>query len=346
MKVKAIPYDLDFIAPVGTSRGILESKRSWILYTELDRGLAVGECGIFAGLSSEDLPAYESVLDRSIKEFHQGTLDLKSLRAWPSILCGWEMLLSDIESKGSHELCSNSFNKGLAIPINGLIWMGSRKEMLEQIDLKLSQDFPCVKLKIGGIDFAEELDLLTYIRSHFTSNEIEIRLDANGAFEPNEAIHKLNKLAPYEIHSIEQPIRQGQWDAMAHLCANSPIPIALDEELIGLHDQNSKKKMISHISPQYIIVKPSLVGGFSGSDEWVEIAESSDIQWWATSALESNIGLNAIAQWTSTKSNPLPQGLGTGSLYSNNFPSPLKVESGTLTYDSSATWDFSSLKNV
>ncbi len=346
MEVQAIPYDLNFKKPAGTSRGIIHSKRSWILMAELEQGLAVGECGLFAGLSSDDLPEYKSVLDRSIIDHNQGVLDLNSLRNWPSIRCGWEMLLSDIESNGKHEFCTNTFSEGKAIPINGLIWMGSRQEMLEQIDLKLNQGFSCVKLKIGGIDFSDELRLLEHIRSHYSSKEIEIRLDANGAFSPTMALQKLNELARFEIHSIEQPIRQGQWDIMSELCSNSPIPIALDEELIGIHDTDSKKKMIHHISPHYIIIKPSLVGGFSGSDEWIEIAEKSDIQWWATSALESNIGLNAIAQWTASKANPLPQGLGTGSLYTNNFPSPLKVEAGALSYDPAAAWDLSTLQNV
>ena len=224
--------------------------------------------------------------------------------------------------------------------------MASRQEMLDQIDLKMSQGFSCVKLKIGGIDFNEELGLLKHIRAHYSSQEIEIRLDANGAFEASEAIEKLDALAHYDIHSIEQPIGQGQLDAMADLCSNSPIPIALDEELIGVHESGSKMNLLSHISPQYIIIKPSLVGGFSGSDEWVEIAESLDIKWWATSALESNIGLNAIAQWTASKSNTVPQGLGTGGLYTNNFPSPLTVISGALRYDPAGTWNLSSLQNV
>lgn len=306
----------------------------------------MGECGLFAGLSTDDRPEYESVLKQSISDYELGQLDLETLVEWPSIYCGWEMLQADIASGGTHVYFPSRFTQGNSIPINGLVWMGTKQQMSEQIGQKLAEGFNCVKLKIGAIDFQEELSLLAHIRSNYSSKEIEIRLDANGAFSPDEALKKLQMLSKYGIHSMEQPIRQGQWDSMANLCEKSPISIALDEELIGVHRIEEKRRMIEHISPQFIILKPSLVGGFKGSDEWISIAEDSNIPWWGTSALESNIGLMAIAQWVASKSNPLPQGLGTGGLYTNNIQAPLRVQSGSLIYDDSIPWDIAPLMNA
>ncbi|HSM64126.1 MAG TPA: o-succinylbenzoate synthase, partial [Gillisia sp.] len=227
-----------------------------------------------------------------------------------------------------------------AIPINGLVWMGEKSFMKEQILSKIKDGFKCIKLKIGAIDFNSELDLLKFIRSEFSSEEIEIRVDANGAFSPEDALAKLKRLSQFNIHSIEQPIKQGQWEKMAKLCELTPIPIALDEELIGITDVTKKLDLLQTIKPQYIIFKPSLIGGYRGTEEWLNLANEMSIGWWVTSALESNVGLNAISQWTFTKNSPLPQGLGTGGLYTNNFESPLEVKNGTIMYNPKTSWGF------
>jgi len=210
----------------------------------------------------------------------------------------------------------------------------------QQIEDKLEQGFDCVKMKIGAIDFETEIELLKGIRKRFSKETIELRVDANGAFQAGEeALQKLNTLALLDLHSIEQPIRQGQLEEMQKLCYKTPLPIALDEELIGVFEKPMKEEIINFIRPQYIILKPSLVGGFRGSQEWINAAERNDIPWWITSALESNIGLNAIAQWTFSLNSSMHQGLGTGSLYTNNFPAPLFVEKGALHYDAEGDWD-------
>jgi L-alanine-DL-glutamate epimerase-like enolase superfamily enzyme len=218
--------------------------------------------------------------------------------------------------------------------------MGEKQFMKDQIKEKLKMGFSCIKMKIGAIDFDAEIDLLKSIRKEFSAQEIELRVDANGAFSPKDALEKLKRLSALEIHSIEQPIKQGQIQEMAKLCSKTPLPIALDEELIGVFSSEEKKKIITEINPQYIILKPSLIGGFAGSKEWIKFAEENNSGWWITSALESNIGLNAIAQFTYTLQNNLPQGLGTGGLFTNNFTSPLEVENGTLQYNSGLNWDF------
>ena len=217
--------------------------------------------------------------------------------------------------------------------------MGDKSFMLEQIDEKLDSGFKCIKMKIGAIDFESEIELLKSIRNRYSSDVIEIRVDANGAFRPEEALDKLHQLAEFDLHSIEQPIKQGQFDAMANLCSKTPLPIALDEELIGIHGRQDRIEMLDQISPQFIILKPSLVGGFASSDEWISLAKERDIGWWATSALESNIGLNAIYQWTLSKETSMYQGLGTGSLYTNNFESPLVIQNASLGFESSIDWE-------
>ncbi len=236
-------------------------------------------------------------------------------------------------------LFPSNFTSGTkGITINGLIWMGEKQFMFDQIKSKIESGYRCIKLKIGAISFAEEIALLDYIRSQFSASDIEIRVDANGAFMPKTALEKLNKLATFDLHSIEQPIKQGQEDEMAKLCELTPLPIALDEELIGIHTIDEKSKLLSTIQPQYIILKPSLVGGLAASEEWITIAENQNIDWWATSALESNIGLNAISQWVFTKSNPMPQGLGTGQLFINNIDSPLYLKADELYYNPITQW--------
>ena len=257
------------------------------------------------------------------------------------------MAFQSLESEDMFVLFPSTFTKGTqSIPINGLVWMGEESVMKQQIEEKLAQGFRCIKLKIGAIDFEKEINLLAFIRKHFDAQTIEIRVDANGAFSSIEALEKLNRLAIYNLHSIEQPIAQHQVAHMSKLCQITPIPIALDEELIGVFYVPNKQKLLMQLQPQYIILKPSLVGGFRGSKEWIEIAESLGIQWWITSALESNIGLNAIAQWTFLQNNPLPQGLGTGGLYRNNFDCPLVVKKGELWYDVHQSWNTNQWKAI
>ena len=264
---------------------------------------------------------------------------LAALEAFPSIQFGLEQAFLSLQSEDPFVLFESDFtNASAGIPINGLIWMGSEAYMNEQIALRLEQGFRCIKLKIGALDFKREIALLAGIRKKYTKEEITLRVDANGAFSNGEALEKLQLLADYGLHSIEQPIKAGNTSAMKHLCEQTPLPIALDEELIGVNDVTSREKLLQTIQPQYIILKPSLLGGFAGCREWINLAAKYGIRWWVTSALESNIGLNAIAQWTYTLQNELPQGLGTGSLFSNNFESPLKVSNGKLHYHPAREW--------
>jgi L-alanine-DL-glutamate epimerase-like enolase superfamily enzyme len=266
------------------------------------------------------------------------------LLEFPSIQFGVEMAFLSLQSKTPFELFPSSFTKGNdAMRINGLVWMGDEAYMKSQIEEKLAQEFTCIKLKIGAIDFEKELELLRYIRQNFDAKTIEIRVDANGVFNSFEALDKLKQLAVFELHSIEQPIQKNNTDLMADLCKSTPFPIALDEELIGVFLFSEKEALLKKIRPQYIILKPSLVGGFKGTLEWISIAESLNIGWWITSALESNIGLNAITQFTFTLQNPLPQGLGTGGLYTNNFDGPLEINKGHIQYNTAKNWDISNL---
>tara|TARA_B110000238_G_scaffold8573_1_gene8671 strand:- start:1101 stop:2135 length:1035 start_codon:yes stop_codon:yes gene_type:complete len=342
MKATYKKYILNFKNPSGTSRGVLRTKETWFLILEYQGKIGVGETGLFRGLSIDDVPNYEEKISWVCKNIHIGLEKLLAkFITFPSIQFGIEQAFLSLESKNKFELFPSEFTKGnTCIPINGLVWMGDQQFMKTQIQEKLKSGFSCIKMKIGAIDFDAEVALLKTIRSEFSSNEIELRVDANGAFKPENALEKLEILSEMELHSIEQPIQQGQLEEMALLCEKTPLAIALDEELIGVFSRKEKRKLIETIKPQFIILKPSLVGGFSGSKEWMEIAESENIQWWITSALESNIGLNAIAQFTHTLKNELPQGLGTGSLFSNNFESPLEVKNGTLHYNNYRNWNF------
>ena len=334
-------YILDFKRPSGTSRGVMTTKETWFIILEENGCKGIGECGILRGLSIDDTVDYEDKLQWACTNIHLGETALwEALKAYPSIQFGLETAFRSLAAENPFEIFPSDFTAGNSnININGLVWMGEEAFMKEQIEDKLATGFNCIKLKIGAIDFEKELSLLQFIRSNFTAEQIEIRVDANGAFAPNEAMQKLQQLSQYQLHSIEQPIRQHQQDEMAQLCANTPLPIALDEELIGVFEYKDKKALLEKIKPQYIILKPSLVGGMHGCDEWIHLAEQLSIGWWITSALESNIGLNAIAQYTFTKNNPMPQGLGTGALYTNNFDSPLVVSNGQLSYNTSIAWD-------
>lgn len=342
MNSSITPYNLIFKKPSGTSRGILTSKKIWLLKVwneESPEVFGLGECALFRGLSAEDRPGYENVLQSLTPNLPPLPELIEQLRDFPSILFGLETALADLKNGGKRIIYPSTFSEGKSsIRINGLIWMGTKAEMQKQIQDKIEQGFSCIKLKIGAIDFDAELDLLKTIRQEFDAGTIELRVDANGAFSPADALRKLEALSKLNIHSIEQPIKAGQWQEMAQLCANTPLPIALDEELIGINDLSQKRLLLETIRPQYIILKPSLHGGFAGSEEWIKLANEQHIDWWATSALESNIGLNAIAQWCATQKNEMPQGLGTGQLYTNNFESPLSLTGENLFYDHQKVW--------
>jgi len=340
MKASYKKYILKFKNPSGTSRGVLRTKETWFLILEENGNFGIGECGIFRGLSSDDVPNYEEQLKWLTSNINQETdALLQALQKYPSIQFGLEQALLSLASENPFQLFPSAFTASeQPIEINGLVWMGDIEFMKNQIQQKLEQGFRCIKMKIGAIDFAAEVDLLAAIRKNFNAAKIELRVDANGAFSPSKALEKLRILSQLDIHSIEQPIKQGQWQEMRILCEQTPLPIALDEELIGIFDVAKKRKLLQKIGPQYIILKPSLVGGFRGSEEWIAIAEEYGIGWWVTSALESNVGLNAISQWTATLENPLPQGLGTGSLFTNNFESPLTVANGGIYYDKAKIW--------
>lgn len=335
-------YILNFKQASGTSRGVLNTKETWFILLTDNEKQGVGECGIFRGLSIDDIPDYEEILKWTCNNISLGLQKLVSeLVEFPSIQFGLEMAFKSLESKNQFELFPSEFTNGKAsISINGLIWMGTEAFMKQQIKDKISAGFRCIKMKIGAIDFQTEINLIKSIRQEFSSKDIELRVDANGAFLKEEALEKLKILSDFDLHSIEQPIKQGQIEAMAKLCEITPLPIALDEELIGVFSVTKKQELLQTINPQYIVLKPSLVGGFKGSDVWIKIAENNNIGWWITSALESNIGLNAIAQYTFKKQSNLPQGLGTGALFTNNFDSPLQVKNGTLRYNNSINWKF------
>lgn len=347
MKAQYKKYRLQFKRPSGTSRGVLHTKDSWFIRIS-DPGLpgkvGLGECGVLAGLSVDDAATFEAKLAEACARIHEGALLLEELVDYPAIWFGVEMALRSWSQADPFQLFDTPFSRGESGQwINGLIWMGEPEYMQRQIEEKLAAGFRCIKLKIGAIDFQQELALLRGIRERFPADVIELRVDANGAFAPYEAMQKLDQLATFDLHSIEQPIRQGQWREMATLCANTPLPIALDEELIGVHDPKQQEALIETIRPQYVILKPSLLGGWASSQRWIDLAEANGAGWWVTSALESNIGLNAIAQWTATLGNSMPQGLGTGQLYTNNVPSPLEVTGEELWYWREKGWDVGSL---
>lgn len=342
MKATYHKYILDFKRPSGTSRGVMTEKETWFIVLEHGNKKGIGECGILRGLSIDDRLDYEDKLQWVCNNIHLGVNQLwEALIEFPSIQFGIEMAFLSLQSENPFLLFPSDFTNGKkSIPINGLVWMGNEAFMKQQIEDKLAEGYRCIKLKIGAIDFDKELQLLQFIRQHFTSEEIEIRVDANGAFDSDTALYKLNQLSEFKLHSIEQPIKKNNTDTMSELCKTTPFPIALDEELIGVFTIAEKEELLRKIRPQYIILKPSFVGGFRGTQEWISLAEKLNIGWWITSALESNIGLNAIAQWTFLQQNPIPQGLGTGALYTNNFECPLQVLKGQLWYNNEANWAF------
>lgn len=350
LKIDILPRLLHFKQPAGTSRGVYTTRKVWYLRMTKTESEALctdmelpscaydatqagwGECAPLPKLSCDDVPDYEQILHQACRLTETNeTIPYEFLRPYPSILFGLETAMQNLRSGGNWQLFDSPFYRGEeGIPTNGLIWMGSFEEMYARIEEKMRAGFRCIKLKIGAIDFDRELSLLSFIRQHFTPEQVELRVDANGAFTPEEAPAKLERLAAFQLHSIEQPIRAGQWQEMARLCASSPLPIALDEELIGINDTESKCRMLDTIRPQYIILKPSLHGSLCGAEEWIRLARERGIGSWVTSALESNIGLNAIAQWCATLHPVMPQGLGTGLLFTDNVESPLSMEGERL----------------
>jgi o-succinylbenzoate synthase len=338
-----------------TSRGPMKDRISWFfkIWDEASPDIiGIGECAPLAGLSSELNEEFDLQLEKivtaindskfSIEHVHENCASLKqlnpllqqivpSLTEKPSIQFALETAFLDLHEGGKRHLFSNSFVTGQPIPINGLIWMGGMDFMLQQVEIKIRDGFKCVKLKVGGLDFEKECDILQYIRRKYFRDNIIVRLDANGALKPEEAMYKLKELSKYSIHSIEQPLKKGS-DKLADLCRESPIPVALDEELIGVTVRLEKEKLLDRLKPQFIILKPSMHGGLLGCEEWIELAKERNLGWWITSALESNIGLNAIAQFTANYNVEIPQGLGTGQIYENNFESPLTIVKENLVY--------------
>lgn len=338
IKISIALRTLHFKQPAGTSRGVYTTRQSWFV-TATDNAhpdiLGVGECAPLPDLSCDTTPNYEERLKELCNMVEaKGSIDYDALRPYPSVLFGLETALLDLKRGGTGVLFDNSFARGeTGIPINGLVWMGNYDEMLQRLEEKMRAGFRCVKLKIGAIDFDRELDLVRHIRSAFTKEQIELRVDANGGFTADCALQRLEQLAQYDIHSIEQPIRQHQWAEMAALCKATPIPIALDEELIGVNDKTEKEELLDRIRPHYIILKPSLHGGMYGSREWIALAGKCGIGSWITSALESNVGLNAIAQFAADvygENITMPQGLGTGQLFTDNIPMPLEIRGDKL----------------
>lgn len=331
MKLKWTKHTSIFKSPGGTSRGVLHTKDSWILKIQDEFGkIGTGEVSIIEGLSIDTASEIEdqlNALSNSISE----EIELSAFDNFPAIKFGLESAFLDLKNGGNQRYFISDFADGLSpIAINGLIWMGNFSEMRQRIIEKLDEGYSCIKIKVGAINFEDELSLIAQIRKEFSADQIEIRVDANGGFTPQNAVERLTALAKYQLHSIEQPIKQGQWEEMAKLCELNILPIALDEELIGVMDQQKRKQLLDAIKPQYVILKPSLLGGFADSDEWISLAAERNIGWWATSALETNIGLDAIAQWVGAKNTVIPQGLGTGQLFTNNFESDLFIQQGQL----------------
>lgn len=345
MKAVYAPYTLNFITPGGTSRGVMTTKDTYFIkiWDESNPDIyGIGECALFKGLSAEDDENYEVKLQELCRNIEND--EPTDLSTHSSIMFGFESAILDFSNGGKRIYHHSPFTEGnYRIPINGLVWMGTKEDMLTRIDEKVEAGFHTIKLKIGAIDFDQECEMIEYVRRKYSANDLEIRVDANGGFTPEVALQRLETLSKYRIHSIEQPIKPGQWEEMAALCNKTPIPIALDEELIGITNPMMMMELLRNIRPHYIILKPSLMGGFSGSLEWLRMAAQFQIGGWITSALESNIGLNALAQWVATLQPKIPQGLGTGMVFSNNFQSPLYQTQDYLAYNSQFNWDIPEL---
>ena len=344
MKAHFKKYILNFKQPSGTSRGIYTTREVWYIFLSDGSNTGIGECAPLPNLSIESPKKMSAKLLQVCEEIDYFIQSREELRNWPSILFGIETAILDLQCNGNQILFPSAFTHGeQGIPINGLIWMGTPEFMKQQIRNKLDAGFRCIKLKIGAIDFETEFNLLKEIRDEFSAKEITLRVDANGAYSYQTALENMKRLSDLQIHSIEQPIDTGRWDEMAMLCEKSPVPIALDEELIGVFNQKELAQIAEQIHPAFFVLKPSLHGGLATCDKWIELAEKHGIGWWITSALESNIGLNAIAQWTFQKNIKTEQGLGTGQLYTNNIDSPLQIEGEKLWYKPEGKWKLNSL---
>jgi len=342
-----IAHPLVFVRPVGTSRGVLEEKPCWFIKLTSQEGESgIGEVSFIPGLSVEEEEELEIQVDHICKLICRGEMDPRQhLPALPGVQFALETAVRDMETGGKQMLYPSKFTQGqVGIPTNGLIWMGAKDFIISQVREKLQLGFRVLKLKVGSLVFSEELDVLRWIRSEIGKADLEIRLDANGAWSLEEALKKMNQLNRYGIHSIEQPIAPGQMKALMLLCGESVIPVALDEELIGIRDPLERSSLLEQVRPAYIILKPGLLGGIAEASDWINRAEESDIGWWITSALESNVGLNAIAQWTWHRGVSRHQGLGTGALYTNNIPSPLQMSREQLWYRSENAWDLTSIE--
>jgi len=347
--------NLKFEFVARTSRGALREKDSYYVILSNGDQSGIGEISPLKGLSVDFVPELEEEIQKTLNKINglDETDIIKDLPSFldevvndmfPSIRFGVETAMYDLMNGGVRNIFPGQFSKGeRGIDINGLIWMGDLEFMLTQITTKIYDGFRCIKIKIGGLDFERECDILKYVRNKYYKEEIEVRVDANGAFKPEVALEKLDILYEYDLHSIEQPVKPGQRDLMRSLCKQTPVPIVLDEELIGIHKQQDMKELLEYVRPQYIVLKPTLVGGFERCDQWIQEAENMEIGWWITSALESNIGLNAICQYTDNKSVIIPQGLGTGELFSNNIPSPLVLKKSQIRINEYTEWDVSEI---
>jgi o-succinylbenzoate synthase len=346
LKATWCKYRLDFWFTAITSREQMRQKDTYYIRladSESDNICGLGEAGLFRGLSCDDRPDYEQKLAEVCENIDRYAARPSLLADWPSIRFAVETAVRDLSNGGRRIICPSPWTAGKeTIVINGLVWMGDSNLMRERIATKLAEGFGCVKIKIGGINFDDEVGLLRFIRQEAPG--IQLRLDANGAFTPANALDRLNRLAEFDIHSLEQPIKAGQWTEMRNICQSSPIPIALDEELIGITTKARKEMMLDEIRPQFIVLKPTLTGGIESSEEWIRLAGERGCSWWVTSALESNIGLNAIAQWTATLDSKMAQGLGTGQLYDNNIPSPLTLHGERLSYSPEDEWEIPPLQ--
>jgi o-succinylbenzoate synthase len=343
-------HTLSFIQSAKTSRNVLYERDVWfiVLKSRKSGKRGIGECAPLRGLSVD----YVDLIEKKITEISENLWNFLpnpylSLKDYPSLAFALEMAFRDLQSQQKLILYPSAFTSGkAAIKINGLIWMGNFDFMLQQIEQKLLQGYNCIKIKVGGIEFSQELELLQHIRKQFTSDQLELRLDANGAFEPSAALSILNRFSEFDLHSIEQPIKAGMLSELKELCQKSPVPIALDEELIRISGKEAYKKLLQEVKPDYLVLKPSLLGGFAVCEDLIELAKENGIKFWVTSSLESNIGLNAIAQWTYHIGCQGNQGLGTGELYSNNIPSPLSQKNGDLRYLPERKWDFSKIVSL
>lgn len=348
MRLEFAPYLLKFKEPAGTSRGILTEKPTFFIkvYDENNPELfGIGEAAVFPGLSPEADGNYVWKLTELMANVAINRLT--DLSRHSSIQFGLESAIYDFTNGCKGTYFPSTFTEGEeTIEINGLVWMGDFERMIERIEEKLTEGFRCIKLKIGSIAWTKELEMIRYIRGKYTESDLTIRVDANGGFKYEECKERLGELADLGIHSIEQPIQAGQPDLMAKLCKVSPVPIALDEELIGKGNLEERIETLEKIKPQFIILKPALCGGLSGASEWIEEAEKRNIGWWITSALESNVGLNAIAQFTAFLNAKGPQGLGTGGLFINNFETQITLDKDRLGFNANAKWNTSQFSNL